>query len=166
MLLLADFFAIQKWKVSLAGYWSDRVLFWVWICSTLGFLIFFWKSLITKIYFFVLLLGLLLSIIAMMIPFYAILFSSTGIERVSSYTPDDGKYRLQLIGSVMARPRLQIIENQWILEKVVVDTDTEFLKNDLSIANERSFRIDILKDTLILKVQSHSEIIVKRFILK
>jgi len=119
LLLLTDIVIILTWSVSFAGYWSDRGMFWIWILSTVAFLIFFWKSIYTKIYLGVLILGVFLSIAPMMLPFYGILFSSTGAERRSHYTPEHGKYRMQLIQSVMSAPRLQIIENRGLLEKIL-----------------------------------------------
>ncbi|AIM37874.1 hypothetical protein KO02_15145 [Sphingobacterium sp. ML3W] len=168
LLLLADVWAIQTLKISLAGYWSDRILFWIWAAATIAFLVFFWKNIFTKIYFFVLLLGFILSIVAMMLPFYAILFASTGSERTMSYTPEDGKYRLQMIQSVMARPHLQIIKNKGLFEKVVVDTRVDFLKND-SIGYQDIREIEVLKDTkdsLILKFYSPSRVLIEAFAFK
>lgn len=170
LVMLVDITVILTWQISLAGYWSDRVVFWIWLSATFPFLIIFWKSIYTKIYFIVLILGLLFSIAAMMLPFFGILFSSTGMERRSYYTPAEGKYRVQLIQSVMARPRLQIIENKGILEKVVLFTDADFLKNDnLKIGYESVICLDVLKDTpdsLVLKFHMPAKEIVKGFKLK
>lgn len=168
LLLLADIAVICKYKVSLAGYWSDRVLFWIWLFATLPFLIFFRKNIVTKIYFAILLLGFLLSIAAMMLPFYAILFSSTGMERIVSYTPKESKYRMQVLGSVMGRPRLEVIENKGILfEKVVISSDAEFLKNDkLKTGYQVVSKIEVTKDNkenMTLKLYTPSDILIKRF---
>lgn len=167
LIMLIDIMVIVTWQISLAGYWSDRLVFWLWLLSTFPFLIVFWKSIYTKIYFIVLILGLLFSIAAMMLPFFGIVFSSTGLERRSYYTPDHGKYRVQLIQSVMARPRLQIIENKGIVEKVVLFTDADFLKNDhLKMGYESVIGLDVLKDTpdsLILKFYVPAKEIVKGF---
>jgi hypothetical protein len=167
LIMLIDITVILTWEISLAGYWSDRVVFWIWLLATLPFLIIFWKSIYTKIYFIVLILGLLLSIAAMMLPFFGILFASTGMERRSYYTPDTGKYRVQLIQSVMARPRLQIIENKGIVEKVVLFTDADFLKNgNLKMEYETVIGLDVLKDTpdsLVLKFHMPTKKIVKGF---
>lgn len=167
LIMLVDITVILTWQISLAGYWSDRLVFWIWLLTTLPFLIIFWKSIYTKIYCIVLVLGLLLSIAAMMLPFFGILFSSTGMERRSYYTPDSGKYRVQLIQSVMARPRLQIIENKGIVEKVVLFTDADFLKNDhLKVGYESVIGLDVLKDTpdsLVLEFHMPGKKIVKGF---
>lgn len=170
LIMLIDITAILTWQISLAGYWSDRLVFWIWLLSTLPFLIIFWKSIYTKMYFIVLILGLLFSIAAMMLPFFGILFSSTGLERQAYYTPDKGKYRVQLIQSVMGRPRLQIIENKGVVEKVVLFTDADFLKNDnLKMGYESVIGLDVLQDTpdsLILQFHIPTKEIVKGFKLK
>lgn len=167
MLLLVDITAILLWQISLAGYWTDRLVFWTWFLSTFAFLIVFWKSILTKIYLFVLILGVLMSIVPMMLPFYGILFSSTGMERRSYYTPEYGKYRVQLIQSVMSRPRLQIIENKGIVEQVILFTDADFLKSDhVKVGYESVIRLDVLKDSpdsLTLKFYTPSQEIEKSF---
>ncbi|MFD2903884.1 hypothetical protein [Sphingobacterium anhuiense] len=167
LIMLVDITVILTWQISLAGYWSDRLVFWIWLLTTLPFLIIFWKSIYTKIYCIVLVLGLLFSIAAMMLPFFGILFSSTGMERRSYYTPDSGKYRVQLIQSVMARPRLQIIKNKGIVEKVILFTDADFLKNDhLKVGYESVIGLDVLKDTpdsLVLEFHMPGKKIVKGF---
>lgn len=167
LIMLVDITVILTWQISLAGYWSDRLVFWIWLLTTLPFLIIFWKSIYTKIYCIVLVLGLLFSIAAMMLPFFGILFSSTGMERRSYYTPDTGKYRVQLIQSVMARPRLQIIKNKGIVEKVILFTDADFLKNDnLKVGYESVIGLDILKDkpdSLVLEFHMPGQKIVKGF---
>lgn len=167
LIMLVDITVILTWQISLAGYWSDRLVFWIWLLTTLPFLIIFWKSIYTKIYCIVLVLGLLFSIAAMMLPFFGILFSSTGMERRSYYTPDTGKYRVQLIQSVMARPRLQIIKNKGIVEKVILFTDADFLKNDhLKVGYESVIGLDVLKDTpdsLVLEFHMPGQKIVKGF---
>lgn len=167
LIMLVDITVILTWQISLAGYWSDRLVFWIWLLTTLPFLIIFWKSIYTKIYCIVLVLGLLFSIAAMMLPFFGILFSSTGMERRSYYTPDTGKYRVQLIQSVMARPRLQIIENKGIVEKVILFTDADFLKNDhLKVGYESVIGLGVVKDTpdsLVLEFHMPGKKIVKGF---
>ena len=166
--MLADVWAIQTLKISLAGYWSDRVLFWIWISATVGFMFFLWKNIFTKIYLFALLLGFVLSIVAMMIPFYAIFFASTGKERTMNYSLQHTKYRAQMIQSVMARARLQIIKNKGLFEKVVVDTQADFLKND-SIGYKDIREIEVLKDTkdsLTLKFHSPSGVLIEAFSIK
>lgn len=167
LIMLVDITVILTWQISLAGYWSDRLVFWIWLLTTLPFLIIFWKSIYTKIYCIVLVLGLLFSIAAMMLPFFGILFSSTGMERRSYYTPDSGKYRVQLIQSVMARPRLQIIKNKGIVEKVILFTDADFLKNDnLKVGYESVIGLDVVKDTpdsLVLEFHMPGKKIVKGF---
>lgn len=167
LLFLLDFFAIQYYKVSLVGYWPDRVLFWLWFLATLVFIPLFWKSIFTKLYMTVLLAGLMLSIAAMMIPFFGIVFSSTGIERVGAYTLADGKYRLQIIQSVMGRPRLEVIERKFFLEKVVINSDTDFLANErFKLGQAPLLKVELIahtQDSLHFKFYTIADVVTKAF---
>lgn len=166
---LLDFFAIQYFKVSLSGYWPDRILFWLWFLATLVFIPLFWKSIFIKLYMTVLLAGLILSIAAMMIPFFGIVFSSTGIERVGAYTVADGKYRLQIIQSVMGRPRLEVIERKFFLEKVVINSDTDFLANErFKLGYAPFLKVELIantQDSLRFKFYTVADVITKTFML-
>lgn len=148
LLLIADLLVMQKLKISLAGYWSDRLLFWFWAFGTLACLIVFWKSLLTKIYLALLVAGVILSILPMMLPFWAITLAATGLERGDWVSPPDGKYRVQIIKSVMSKPQLQVIENMGLFEKIRATTDTEFLRNNnLKIGYESLKDVKLLKET-------------------
>ncbi|KQN35078.1 hypothetical protein ASE92_10665 [Pedobacter sp. Leaf41] len=139
--LLVDVMMVQKFKISLAGYWSDRVLFWFWAISTVAFLVVFWKNIFTKIYFGLIVLGFIISIIAMMLPFWAISRSDVAISA-------DGKYRLQVVRTVMTRPALEIIENNGLLEKVIAKNDIEFQRNDrLKVGYETISEVKFVSET-------------------
>lgn len=147
-LLIADVFLMQKLKISLAGYWSDRLLFWLWAFGTFTCLIVFWKSVFTKIYLALLIAGVILSILPMMLPFWAITLAVTGLERGDWVNPPEGKYRMQIIKSVMSKPQLQIIENMGLFEKIKATSDTEFLRNNnLKIGYESLKDIKLLQET-------------------
>lgn len=170
LLFLLDFLAIQYWKLSMAGYWSDRILFWAWLVATFFFIPIYWKSIFTKLYLGLLMAGLSLSIMAMLIPFFGIVYASTGFERLEHCTPETGRYRLQIIQSVMGKPRLEVVAARGLLEKVVINSDIDFLSDErFKLGYAGLLRVDLLADTpdsLSFKFYTGSGIHTKTFLLK
>ena len=129
-LLVANIAGDLFYQISVAGYWKDRILFWLWFFSTFLILIKFWKKLLTKIYFGLLVVGVILSILPMMVPFFAIILSSTGegLHFKKQITPE---YRLQVVGySIMGRPLIEIMKNKGLLEKRIANTNINVFIND------------------------------------
>lgn len=130
ILLIGNIAGDLFYQISVAGYWTDRILFWLWFFGTFHIIIIFWKKLLTKIYFGLLAVGVILSILPMMLPFWAIVLSSTGrgIHLKKQITRE---YRLQVVGySIMGRPLIEIIKNKGILEKRVANTNRNVFIND------------------------------------
>ncbi|MEO5911337.1 MAG: hypothetical protein ABIP95_10640 [Pelobium sp.] len=128
--LLANVIGDALYQISVAGYWSDRILFWIWFFCTFFILIKFWKKLLTKIYFGLLVAGVILSILPMMVPFWAIVLSSTGqgVHLKKQITPE---YRVQVVGySIMGRPLIEVIKNKSLLEKRIANTNRNVFVND------------------------------------
>ena len=57
------------------GYWTDKLINWIWLVFTVTIIFCFWKNKITRIYFFSLLTLILLSILPIAIFFFVIVFS-------------------------------------------------------------------------------------------
>ncbi|TDG36452.1 hypothetical protein EZJ43_08005 [Pedobacter changchengzhani] len=130
LLLIANVIGDSIYKLSIAGYWSDRILFWMWFFSTIYIIKIFWKKVLTKIYFGLLITGIILSILPMMIPFFAIVLSTTGggLHFKKQITPE---YRLQIVGyGVMGRPLMELVENRGLIEKRVANTNQHVAIND------------------------------------
>ena len=83
-------------RISFAGYWSDRILFWIWVFTTPFIIILCWKKLFTKIYFGLLVIVLILSILPMAIPFFAIFLSASGKGRINNFNLDNN-IRIQIV---------------------------------------------------------------------
>jgi len=153
LLLIADVIAMYKLKISLAGYWSDRILFGIWVLGTLVLLTAFLKKYLSKFSLVLLILGLTLTL-----PFWIILFETTALGGSDKAKSPDGKFRVELIGDFLKRPGLQIIENRGILEKVIDESDTEFLRNnDLKIGYETISDVKFSKvtpDSITLEVRT------------
>ncbi|WP_136669266.1 hypothetical protein [Flavobacterium sp. H122] len=118
-LLFLIFFLFIKSKTTIAGYWSERVLFWIWIIGTAIFCSTFWKYFATKIYAGILFLGIVLSILPMAIPFLAIILSTTGSGLRFNKKIND-KYRVQITSyGVMSTLLLEIDERHGLQEKEI-----------------------------------------------
>ncbi|WP_244511824.1 hypothetical protein [Flavobacterium anhuiense] len=102
-------------EISLRGYYSDVVLSWVWLISSFVIIIVFWKKLISKLFLATILVTFALSIIAMMLPFYALLLSSTSLGLYQNKDLNKN-YRAQIVGyGVMVQPWLEVIEKKGII---------------------------------------------------
>jgi hypothetical protein len=119
LLLVLDVSLYLGWRISLAGYWSDRMLFWVWLLLTALVLKRGWKRRATKMYAGLLVALLVLSMVPMMIPFSIIVMVGFGLDR--DYTKDiDGRIRIQQTGkSIMAVPTLEVIEKKGVYEQQI-----------------------------------------------
>ncbi|WAC42570.1 hypothetical protein [Pedobacter sp. SL55] len=117
-------------KMSFAGYWSDRVIFWIWLLATPVVVICFWKIIWTKIYFWLLLTGLILSVLPMALPFFGIFLSGTGRGRLNHFSIENN-IRVQTVAyGIMGRPRLQIVKDGLLFDKVLLEDVDEVNKND------------------------------------
>jgi hypothetical protein len=120
--LLLLIICLLFYKFSFAGYFTDRIIFWLWTIETLYIIINYFNKKIIKFYIGFLISGILLSIIPMGIPFAAIILSTTGIGLQFKEQIND-KYRFQITGySIISKPDIEIIENKWIFEKDKVRT--------------------------------------------
>jgi len=121
-------------EISLRGYYSDVVLSWVWLISSFVIIIVFWKKLISKLFLATILVTFALSIIAMMLPFYALLLSSTSLGLYQNKDLNEN-YRAQIVGyGVMVQPWLEVIEKKGLFEKRIIKcTDSEIMNDNLDI---------------------------------
>lgn len=132
-------------KISLAGYCSDVILFWLWLISSFAVIILFWKKLGAKLFLGTIVLALVVSFIAMMIPFFAILLSMTSAGLYQEKTLNKN-YRAQIVRyDAMARPQLELIKKKGFLEKrisVITDLDlmTQYPDIEISHAKDIIFR--------------------------
>lgn len=121
-------------EISLRGYYSDVVLSWLWLISSFVIIIVFWKKLLAKLLLAAITITFAISIMAMMMPFFALLLSSTSL---GLYLNKDlnKNYRAQIVGySAMGHPWLEIIEKKGILEKRIIKcTDSQLMDDNLNI---------------------------------
>lgn len=134
LLLVADIIAYCFYKLSLSGYYSDVILFWFWFFGSIAIVILFWKKIMAKVLLVAMILALIGSILPMMLPFFALVFSTTpfGLRMTKDLNKN---YRAQIVGySVMAYPVLQIIAKKGIVEKQIIQCDdTQLPDNNLDL---------------------------------
>lgn len=121
-------------EISLRGYYSDVILFWLWLLMSFIIIILFWKNILAKLLLASLVLTLALSIIAMMIPFYALVLSTTSLGLYIDKNLNE-KYRAQIVGySAMTAPWLEIIEKKGPIEKRIFKcTDSQLMHDNLNV---------------------------------
>jgi len=121
ILLLADCLAYYNYEISLAGYYSDVILFWLWLATSLAVIVLFWRKILAKVFLGIIVLALILSILPMALPFYTFMLSMTSAGLKIDKELSDG-YRARIVGySVMAHPWLAVIEKKGLLEKKVIE---------------------------------------------
>ena len=121
-------------EISLRGYYSDVALSWLWLISNFGIIIIFWKKLLAKLLLTAIIVTFAISIMAMMMPFFSLLFSTTSLGLIKDKNLND-KYRAQIVQyNPMASPWLEVIENKGILEKRIIKcTDLQLMDDNLDI---------------------------------
>ena len=121
-------------EISLRGYYSDVVLSWLWLLSSFAIIIVFWKKLIAKLLLVAITITFAISIIAMMLPFFSLLLSSTSLGLYQNKDLNEN-YRAQIVGySAMGRPWLEVIEKKGLFEKRIIKcTDSQLMNDNLDI---------------------------------
>ena len=121
------------WQMSFTGYWSDRVIFWIWLIVTPIVVFLFWKKLWAKIYFWLLVAGLILSILPMALPFFAIYLSGSGSGRLNHFNLENN-IRVQTVAyGVMGRPRMQLVKDGWLFDKILLEDGDEIETTDSTL---------------------------------
>ncbi|WP_427875406.1 hypothetical protein [Flavobacterium sp. MMS24-S5] len=121
-------------EISLRGYYSDVVLSWLWLISNFVIIIVFWKKLLAKLLLAAIIVTFAISIIAMMLPFYTLLLSSTSLGLYQNKDLNEN-YRVQIVGyGVMVHPWLEVIEKKGLFEKRIIKcTDSQLMNDNLDI---------------------------------
>ncbi|MCA4900085.1 MAG: hypothetical protein ACK514_01970 [Bacteroidota bacterium] len=154
---LANVLAYYNYGISLPGYASDIVLFWMWLCLTVVVIVLNFKRSWAKVYSAFLVAFVILTMLPMMIPFIHIVSFAFGGNR-HYHNKFDSKYRIEEInGFGLVRRRLHLVEKRGVYEKIIGDIEsnldeysepsTELIKKTSS--NKFSVKFTY-KDTVIL----------------
>ena len=170
VLLVADCVAYYLYEISLAGYYGDIILFWLWFLMSLVVIVLFWKKILAKVFLVLMILALILSIAPMGLPFYTFILSMTSAG-LSIDKDLNEKYRGQIVGyGVMVYPWLEVIEKHGLLEKKILkctDMQLEAFDKDridakFEIQLSPNIKISEAKD-LFLKSETDSTIAITIF---
>lgn len=133
-LFLLDCLLYYFKEISLRGYYSDVILSWLWLISNFVIIIVFWKKLLAKLLLAAIIVTFAISIIAMMLPFFALLLSSTSLGLYQNKDINEN-YRAQIVGySAMGHPWLEVIEKKGLFEKRIIKcTDSQLMNDNLNI---------------------------------
>lgn len=120
--------------ISLRGYYSDVVLYWLWFLTSFVVIVIFWKKIMAKLLLGGIILAIILSILPLMMPFYAWILSTTSLGLMIDKNLNE-KYRAQIVSySAMAPPWLEVIEKHGLLEKrILKSTDYQLMNDNLNI---------------------------------
>ncbi|MBV8326042.1 hypothetical protein [Chryseobacterium sp.] len=118
-------------KYSYSGYYSDKIINWFWLAMTIFIIIWFWKKKAVRVYFFLLLAIIILSILPMMIPFFGMVhyFSTIGsyqrIQLNDQYRIDRGR------PGPLYNPKITVYRNEGIFEKQISRTSYSDIAEDV-----------------------------------
>lgn len=158
VLLVADCVAYYHYQISLAGYYSDILLFWLWFLMSLVVIVVFWKKILAKVFLGLMIVVLILSIIPMGLPFYTFILSMTSAGlRIDKDLNE--KYRGQIVGyGVMVYPWLEVIEKHGLLEKKILEC------TEMQLEAFRKDKIDVKFETQLnpeLKISDAKDLILR-----
>ncbi|WP_207435982.1 hypothetical protein [Sabulibacter ruber] len=117
--LLVNLGLYLSYGISISGYWSDRIVYWIWLLSTLLLIERYWNKKGIKIYASSLGALIILSMIPFMIPFTVIIFTGFGLDRSYSKTLDGGISIQVSTKSFLGGPTVEVIEQMGGFEKLV-----------------------------------------------
>lgn len=131
---------------SYLGYYSDKIINWLWLGFTFIIIYKFWNKKSVKIFFFTLVSIILLSILPMAIPFFGIVyyFTKTGDYQQIEL---DSNYRIERTRqNSLSMERIYVYEKKGILEKNICRPDySRIVEKVLNINNfDNSINIDSL----------------------
>ena len=149
-LLVTDLVAYFAFKISLKGYFADIILFWLWCLGSFLIVVIFWKRLLAKLFLIGMVSFVLLSMLPMGLPFYALVLSTTPLGLWLSKDLNSS-YRGQIVSySVMVPPWLEVMEKKGVIERRVLQCkDRELLDDrlDVKMRNARDISFDSETDT-------------------
>ncbi|MFQ6601260.1 hypothetical protein [Flavobacterium sp. C3NV] len=134
LLLAIDCLLYYYELISLRGYYSDVVLYWLWFVTNFVVIVLFWKKIMAKLLLGGIILAIILSILPLMMPFYAWILSTTPLGLMIDRNLNE-KYRAQIVSySAMTPPWLEVIEKHGLLEKrILKSTDYQLMNDNLNV---------------------------------
>jgi len=151
---------LSFYGLGFSGYYTDKIINWIWLAFTLVIILKFWKNKITKIFVSALVSMVLLSILPMGIPFFGIVYYFSTLEDYQQISLNK-KYRIERTRQhALAPQQVYIYEKRGVLEKNIsrphykeivektLNTDTIAIE---SLPIRRSKFIGINKENIIIE---------------
>lgn len=109
-------------QYSYAGYYTDKIIGWLWLALTVFIIIRLWKKKAIKVYFGLLVAGIILSILPMMLPFFALVSYFSTIDSYQRISLNND-YRIERYRpGALSKPQIAIYQQKGILEKRISKT--------------------------------------------
>ncbi|RXM49875.1 MULTISPECIES: hypothetical protein [unclassified Chryseobacterium] len=109
-------------QYSYAGYYTDKIIGWLWLALTIFIIIRLWKKKAIKVYFGLLVAGIILSILPMMLPFFALVSYFSTIDSYQRISLNND-YRIERYRpGALSKPQMAIYQQKGILEKRISKT--------------------------------------------
>lgn len=109
-------------QYSYAGYYTDKIIGWLWLALTVFIIIRLWKKKAIKVYFGLLVAGIILSILPMMLPFFALVSYFSTIDSYQRISLNNN-YRIERYRpGALSKPQIAIYQQKGILEKRISKT--------------------------------------------
>lgn len=150
LLLITDLICYLSMKISLSGNLSDRALFWIWLIATVIIVPYGLKNRWAKIYGAILIVLALLSMFPMGVPILTVY--AFAVDQEYSIRLDNGLRLAETTDSVIDMPYIAVIQNYWIFEKEIGETEFHFE------INQQHYRLQDAKSIKFLSTQSDNEI--------
>lgn len=122
---------LSFYKYSYSGYYTDKMINWLWLAMTVFVIIWFWKKKVIKVYFSFLMLGIILSILPMMLPFFMLVSYFSTIDNYQQIQLDD-TYRIESARlGALSKPQIIVYKKEGILEKKIYTTPYSKVAEDM-----------------------------------
>lgn len=146
---------LSFYDLSYLGYYTDKIINWIWLGFTFTIVFRFWKKKLVKIYSFTLITLVVLSIIPMFIPFFGIVHYFTTIADYQQIKLNS-EYRIERTKqNPLSMQRINIYERNGILEKNICRPNYyQIVDEILNIDSLNSIDIDsvTIKDAKIVRI--------------
>jgi hypothetical protein len=119
-----DIYIWIRFDSSFSGYWTDRIIFWLWFITAIIIIFTSWsKDLYSKIYLYSIIGLIILSMIPMMIPFISIVSMVFGADRDFSIKLTPTLRLDEVAKGPMSLPGVLVIEKRGLLEQEIASLE-------------------------------------------
>lgn len=137
LLLLANFVMVL-YDLQFRGYWTEKVIAWIWLTTSPVWIVLFWRNIWTKIYTAIIFILLMFSIVAMAIPFFAFVYF-VGAKGDYQQIQINPQYRMEIskTGALSPVVSIEVYQVEYgIFERKILHSDYNVVLDALSIKGE------------------------------